>query len=192
MYYCRHIVWFIINIGSVYAKNWTSLAHPGEYLHKINLPVSILTHLDFPHILKLIYTLQLHVIFWYFTNIFTIKEKNKKLENQKIFKVTDLATKISSPIWARRFEINWSAGKIRSPRSSGRVLTYTLIGDILSYLIRITATIILGKLLNLKLLYPLIVKIYIFSGGAGGGGLPSSASGFSFRSSMKTANFITN
>ena len=38
----------------------------------------------------------------------------------------DLATKIKSPIWASRFEINWSAGKIRSPRVSGRVLTYTL------------------------------------------------------------------
>ena len=38
----------------------------------------------------------------------------------------DLATKIKSPIQASRFEINWSTSKIRSPRASGRVLTYIL------------------------------------------------------------------
>ena len=39
----------------------------------------------------------------------------------------ELAAKIKLPIQVNRFEINWSAGKIRSPRASGRVLTYTLI-----------------------------------------------------------------
>ena len=38
----------------------------------------------------------------------------------------DLAAKIKSPIQVSRFEINWSTSKIRSPRASGRVLTYTL------------------------------------------------------------------
>ena len=39
----------------------------------------------------------------------------------------DLTAKIKSPIQASRFEINWSAGKIRPPWASGRVLTYTLL-----------------------------------------------------------------
>ena len=109
----------------------------GRVTIKIDLPSSILTCPDFPHILKLICMLQLHVIFWYLVNILPFKRKLKikcnihlfiihPLQNQNFFKVTDLATKIKSPIWLSRFEINWSAGKIRSPRVSGRVLTYTL------------------------------------------------------------------
>ena len=39
--------------------------------------------------------------------------------------MTDLAAKIKSPIWVSRFEINWSASKIKLPRANEHVNVYT-------------------------------------------------------------------
>ena len=48
------------------------------------------------------------------------------IHDSNLTKKMTFFTKSYWPIWASRFEINWSARKIRLPWVSGHVLTYTL------------------------------------------------------------------